>query len=270
MTKNKRNLTLSDLKAIQLEILQDVHDFCVKNGIRYSLAYGTLLGAIRHKGFIPWDDDIDIFMPRQDYEKFMTTYKSSRYKQIFKYRETGILYPYGKVCDSHTEMIELANNSISSGVFIDIFPMDEIPSDISKANKLRNKLKILLKLKIIKDVRLKGRSVSKALILALVKMMTFPISYKSILRSYNIVIDKANRMGSGTLTDYNTISHDRINVQQSTFNSLIPIKFEDRKFLAFENADEVLTMLYNDYMKLPPIEQQTTHHAFTAFMKEGI
>lgn len=267
MSDKKEPLGLTELKSIQLDILQDVHDYCMKNGIRYSLAYGSLLGAIRHKGFIPWDDDIDIFMLRKDYEKFMTSYESGRYKQIFRYRDTGILYPFGKVYDSKTELIEFTNNSISAGVFIDIFPMDEIPEGPCEEKKLRKKLKSLIKLKIIKDVRINRRSAARAILLPLLKMIVSPIPYGLILRKYNAVLDHVNRMGSGILTDYNTISHTRIRIPSDSFGNLAPLKFEDREFLAFENADEVLTMLYGDYMCLPPIEQQITHHGFVAFMK---
>ena len=82
-----------------MKILKDVHAFCKANGIRYSMAYGTLLGAVRHKGFIPWDDDIDIVMPRADYDRFCREYKSDRYELFCSARQPDAYVAYARVAD---------------------------------------------------------------------------------------------------------------------------------------------------------------------------
>ena len=89
-----RKMTLDEIQAVNLEIMKEIHVFCVNNHINYSLAYGSLIGAIRHKGFIPWDDDIDIMMPHQDYELFSKTFKSSKgYELLSVYsNETYVNY----------------------------------------------------------------------------------------------------------------------------------------------------------------------------------
>ncbi len=84
-----KELTLSDVKAVSLDILKDVHEFCIAHDIKYSLAYGTLIGAIRHKGFIPWDDDIDIVMPRPDFERFFKEYKSEKGIIVYLQNQTN-------------------------------------------------------------------------------------------------------------------------------------------------------------------------------------
>ena len=142
-----RQLTLKELQQLSLEILKDVADFCEKNGIRYSLGYGTLLGAVRHKGFIPWDDDVDLMMLREDYEKFRTIYKSDKYT-FFDSRNTPDCYiAFGRVCDTERT---LAASSIpwvrkDVGVWIDIFPIDRVPDDIETFRRLYDSLYLLMK-----------------------------------------------------------------------------------------------------------------------------
>ena len=142
-----RQITLQEIKDIQLDILKDVDSFCEKNNIRYYLAGGTLLGAIRHKGFIPWDDDIDIIMPRPDYIKFIQGYENECDKN---YKLTSIdnnkqhLYTFAKIFDMRTLKIEDSisyNNKNMDGIGIDIFPMDGLPQNIESSNKLFAKQK---------------------------------------------------------------------------------------------------------------------------------
>ena len=264
----KKELELEDLKRIQLEILEDVDFFCRDNNLKYSLAYGTLLGAVRHKGFIPWDDDIDIMMPRGDYQKFMETYASDRFQKRFQYGESGILLPFGKVYDTQTELIENVNHSDSPGVFIDIFPIDKEPIDPVLRNKIRNRLKRLFRLKVIKSVRLnRNRNSSRNLVLLVLKTFTSFISYSSILRDINRSITKAAVADSVSLIDYNDFNNDALKFSPDTFESLISLDFEGRKFMAIKNYNEVLRMMYGDYMKLPPKEKQVTHHDYIAYLK---
>ena len=118
---------MKEIQALSLEILIDVAQFCEANGIHYSLAYGTCLGAVRHKGFIPWDDDIDVQMLREDYERFAATYRSER----FKFYDCGNLedcwIPFGRVCDCQRTIcktnIPWHGGSVQTGLWIDIFPV---------------------------------------------------------------------------------------------------------------------------------------------------
>lgn len=124
----KKEITMEELRAIQLDILDKIHAFCTEHGIRYSLGGGTLLGAVRHKGYIPWDDDIDIMLPRPDYERFLKEFDG-------KYAELNLQHygndntcciPFAKVYDNRTVLIEKLQKS---GIYIDVFPIDGLPEE---------------------------------------------------------------------------------------------------------------------------------------------
>ena len=104
--EKKKQLTLRDVQMVSLEILLDVHEFCMKNGIRYFMSGGTLLGAVRHKGFIPWDDDVDIFMLRPDYDRFVASYHSDRYVLLTMENDKDYFLPYAHVADMERTVIE--------------------------------------------------------------------------------------------------------------------------------------------------------------------
>ena len=133
-----KEITIEEKKRISLEILDVIHDFCKKNGIKYYLAYGTLLGAVRHKGFIPWDDDIDLVMSRPDYELFQKLFNVDGY--TFVNEETKNIFPlvFGKVFANNTFGV-YNGISMNYGVAVDIFPLDGLPSDENEMLRLYRK-----------------------------------------------------------------------------------------------------------------------------------
>ena len=145
-----KEINVDELKKIQIEILDYVSDFCKKNNINYWIDSGTLLGAVRHKGYIPWDDDIDIGMLRDDYEKFMSLFnKNNKSNYVFDCFELNkkCPYPYGKILDTNTIMYEPDEKTgIKSSVFIDLFPYDNIPEDEKIQKKLFKKRDLYKKL----------------------------------------------------------------------------------------------------------------------------
>lgn len=149
MPEYGRKLSLREIRQISLDILKDVTEYCEKEGITCYLACGTLLGAIKYKGFIPWDDDIDIMMPRPDYERFISSYHSNRYKVL---NPKQGMYFYAKVFDCTTVDIEKGidyHKYQPIGVNIDVFPLDGIVNDetvIEKRRKRSSFLEMLLRL----------------------------------------------------------------------------------------------------------------------------
>ena len=132
-----RELSLQELKEIELEILKVFDAFCKENNIRYYLSHGTLLGAIRYKKFIPWDDDVDLLIPREDYNRMITLFKDTdRYKLFAFEKYPEYRYPIAKLCDMTTRKVETGyNNGVELGVDIDLFPLDAWDDDLKKAKK---------------------------------------------------------------------------------------------------------------------------------------
>ncbi|MFR5682857.1 MAG: phosphorylcholine transferase LicD [Clostridia bacterium] len=122
-------MSLEEIKSIQLDILSQVANYCDRNGLRYFLAYGTLLGAVRHKGYIPWDDDIDIMMPRPDYMQFINSFNNEKCALRVGSHYLDKNYPYviAKVYDTSTLCKENIDVEYSIGINIDVFPIDGLP-----------------------------------------------------------------------------------------------------------------------------------------------
>ena len=252
-------MNLNDIQNISLGILKDVNDFCVKNNIRYSLAYGTLIGAIRHKGFIPWDDDIDIFMPRPDYEKFCKTYHSSKFKLISSYDEISYI-AFSRVCEMEKTLVKefVPWCTINTGVWIDIFPLDGAEDNKEEWDKrYKNATKMWQLVYLNRGARNKFSSeltMIQVIKLIAKKILFFNgINLKKNLNKFNNIIQKLHfddctHWGQLSCCDNGS---DEYNLT-SDFNELILVDFEQHKFYAIKNYDKVLRSQYGDYMQLPP------------------
>ena len=256
-----------ELKRIQFDILKDVDSFCKKNGIRYSLAYGTLLGAVRHKGYIPWDDDIDIMLLRSDYEKFIRIYGNERYSIDDTSTNENYFCPYAKVIDNRTVLKENTAFKSISKVFIDVFPVDNIPDSESELNAMFRKKSIWNAIFNLKKV-----TVSKKR--TLIKNITLAISHVLLsVLPMRMVVEKMKQSGirySNQETKRRAVfvtadNKKRWILPSKLFEEYTELVFEGYSFSVVSRYDDYLTACYGDYMKLPPIEQQTTHHSIEAW-----
>ena len=264
-----RAIGIEELKMIQLDMLKDIHSFCVSHDIKYSLAFGSLLGAIRHKGYIPWDDDIDIMMRRDEYERFIATYGNDRYKIADLSTNSGYGLPFAKVEDIRTVMEESVEGGSYYGVYIDVFPVDNVPDDISQRKVFYHKKKfwnVLYNIKVIKVKR--GRSMAKNIILLMGHILLHPIKRAYIVRKMSQISQtfnaiKTNDVGIVVPAD----SRMEEAIPASCFDKYVSCKFEDAELMAIADYDLYLKAAYGDYMQLPPEEKRVSHHVFEAYWK---
>lgn len=253
-----------------MDVLQAIDEFCSEHNIRYSMACGTFLGAIRHKGYIPWDDDIDIYVPREDFirliEDFPSLYKG-RYKIISIERYSKWSHPYAKAYDSLTEMKENSAINEDIGVNIDIFPVDEVPigKQWEKYDKKRRKNIFLFSLKFVRLNH--DRSLKKNIFLLLFKTLTFWFPVHRWAKSINKKVQRFNGLGYDHYFECCAGLLQKRPFRKTLFDNLKSYQFEDREFMGFENYDEYLKNAYGDYMQLPPEDKRVSHHSFSAYWK---
>lgn len=258
-----------ELKKIQLDILDKVHDFCKSNDLNYSLAYGTLLGAVRHKGFIPWDDDIDIMMPRNDYDIFVESFENIRYKVITNEMNKDYWLPYAKVYDDYTIMFEETSMPLNIGVSIDIFPIDNYPNSLKESVKIFKKKQVYNYLHLLKILKVRNqRSFLKNLFILISHAVISPFKMSFIIKN----MDNLSRKFQNVKTDYMGIliaNDNKLSERLPSvfFHKTQPMTFEGKKYNCITEYDKYLKASYGDYMKLPPEDERVSHHSFDAYWK---
>lgn len=258
-------------KAIPLSILKNVADFCEKNQLRYSLAFGTMIGAIRHKGFIPWDDDIDIMMPREDYEKFLDGYQSEYYS-IAEYRkDKSYPFPFAKVFDKRTTIFLLDRNiKRRYGLFIDIFPVDFLPEDEQNRRVLLKKIKRLGLYRFYRDIRIdyyrgEKHGFIKSLLLAIIKLC--PITLHRAVAKMDKYAKSCSYSPISSFTVCAEYYHSIPIMNTSDFDNMIKVEFEGFLFNCISDYDNHLRQGYGDYLQLPPISQRVSPHSLVCYFK---
>lgn len=268
----RREIEKESYKRIPLEILKYVADFCEKNNIRYSLAYGTLLGAIRHKGFIPWDDDVDIIMPRKDYERFRELYHSDRY--VFSDIQLNSKHPTGmaKVYDTNTVFVGRGKEKRSYGLFVDVFTVDNFPSDKIEKEKWLRKIKKLIMINRIKNTNFAGAFVSReklgifaSLRRFLIKIVPLPMNY--IRKRIKEIAMMYDGQDTGVVGITMSVDNPRDVYPSDLFEEYKDVEFEGMTFKAIRHYDIWLKACYGNYMQLPPEEKRIGKHDIIAYYK---
>ena len=269
-----KELTLKESQEASLQVLKEIHRICVENNIKYSLAFGTLIGAIRHKGFIPWDDDIDIIMPRPDYDLFLLYMKNNAQKERVKIfnRHNTPNYPYGitRVCDTNYIIRTHNVEDCGMGIFVDVYPFDGIGTEIEEAKRLMNN----------------ASNISSIICVAHRKKFERPAgwspiniwkSYKSFKYVHSIGIDYyfnelekiINNLdySNSTLTGCPSWAFYKCIYKKEWLEDLTIASFEGAMFSISSYYDEMLRTVYGDYMKLPKVKDRIPHHDYKVYKK---
>lgn len=271
-----KEIQLEELKRIETSLLMRIDEICRVNGWRYSLCGGTLLGAIRHKGFIPWDDDIDIAMPRKDYEAFLKygIEHGEEYNIRIVSTKTSKCYAYlaAKVCDTNTVMEEenFERDGVEMGVYVDIFPIDGLGNE-ANAKKHFEATRFERELLVARNWKKFFRSKTHA-------WYVEPVRFAFWIMSRFI---SAQKLAEKVETYY-----ERFPLEESEYAAIVcgsyrekeimPVKildqfteveFEGKNFSAFREYQDYLKNIYGDYSKLPPEDKRVSHHMFKAYIK---
>lgn len=260
------DLNLRDAQMLMVDILKEVEKICEKHGFKYFLDGGTLLGAVRHKGFIPWDDDMDIGMPREDYEKFLKIAQKELpdflFLQTFETDDKYDIYQVPcKIRYNGTILIEkgIAENSeMHNGVYIDVFPYDNLPK-----KDFVYKLQRTLSYNILKSyVRIREKpeklSMKNRVTFSFYRIVKALFPYKRRKKFFDFLIswndDNSPYMGYGLDTIWSEYVY-----KKTDYYDLVKLEFEGEHFYGPKNYDVILTKLYGDYMTLPKEEDRQWH-----------
>ena len=266
--KSGKLIDLDTKKKILVDMLKDIVNFCEKNNINYFLSEGTMLGAVRHKGFIPWDDDIDLMFYKDDYKRLLNEYKSDKYKLLSFENTDDYFYSFAKIVDTRTKLNEFSVRNIKElGVYIDLFPLDYFTE-----NKLKSKIK-LFKLNMYNKIcfyyRVNKDTLIKRHIYNLKNKILFKLFHNN-KKLNNKCLYKINNIGENKKT--NLIiniggAYGKKGINECYIDDYIYMDFEGIKCRIPKKYDIYLRDRYGNYMELPPEEKRISRHEDDSFWR---
>jgi len=253
---------INQIWAVEQEILDIIHEVCTVHNLRYSLAFGTLLGAVRHGGFIPWDDDIDIIMPREDYERLISIWNDVAphgYLLQNKRTNTDFTQNFTKIRKDNTTFIQdeiEKQKKYHTGLFVDIFPADRVaPKGFQrKIQYLASAFNLLYA---------RGYTSGTKGIIGFVEKISLSLPVHLQIKLYHSTehyIAKWNNSHNSEWYSPNTIKVCKRYFSPELFDEISTIAFNGKQYCCVKDYDNLLTKIYGDYMKLPPVEDRVWKH----------
>ena len=270
-----RKIEVSEMKKRLVEMVEYLDKLCDKNGLTLFMSGGTLLGAVRHKGFIPWDDDIDMYLTRPDYDKLIEIFRSNgnngRYKLCSYELQKKYSYTFAKLIDTTTLLLEKnADCGEELGLFIDIFPVDGLGDSEETAKKQMKKLSkyITANYSLIVAPWRKGVSFVKNFAIACLRAAIKIYGVKRFHKKMSKIVHSLPYETSKYVGEYvDEIGDKRIMLKSDMYEDYEVMDFENIKLKAPKNWDKWLTQFYGDYMTLPPEEKRVLTHGYELYDK---
>lgn len=261
-----KELSPEESKSILVEILESIDSCCRNNHISYSLAYGTLLGAVRHHGFIPWDDDIDLMMKRDQLDLFIKCYDDSRYDLISNDDpEWG--WHYVRIADKRT-ILEFQNSYERvrpHGLWVAIFPVDNAPDGEGEWQKMKKEIQFYTNLGRFKRSRWAPTGFVRNILKALMRILLVPVSRVKLAK----LEEKKMKTYNNTVTSrcFNRVIKYQL-MPSYFFDSIIDLDFEGKKYMGISCYDEYLRNEYGNYMQFPPVSDRVPRHDYKVYSVE--
>lgn len=270
-----KEITLQDSQKLVLQILEFLKKICDEYDLKYYIMYGTLIGAVRHKGYIPWDDDVDVVMPRGDYNRLVEIMRNQkgRYRLVSFETNPKFTAPLPKIIDTKTELIQKYDfyERVNLGLYIDIFIADNAGDTIEEAEEFYKRsyaeytkwYKSDLKLFLHKKSKLRS-------VLSFIKRLPYRLRGIS---HYLTQLKKISSKYENTKTNYVAITNSGSNegkrniFKASDFGEGVMLEFENINFRAPNEYKNLLEVEYGDYMKLPPKDKQVSHHSYELYWR---
>jgi lipopolysaccharide cholinephosphotransferase len=269
-----KEVTFEESREIQLDILLYFDDFCKQNGLNYSLGEGTLIGAVRHKGFIPWDDDIDVLMPRKDYDKFLRLY-NGKYRLNSLKTEKNWWLCFLRLSDERTiaEWNDPSWNKPHHGLWISVFPIDNYPDESKDWQNTNRKINFWYWMFLKKESKYhydSTVSLFKNIKRLAWRTLSFCVSYNMIGRKIQMLLTQFNSKPTKNKGLLICVWHEPWVCSADAFADYVELEFEGHKFPAFKGYDAYLRCQYGDYMQLPPVEERVPKHTFKVYWKDSV
>lgn len=255
-------LSPKEIQDILIKTMNKFHSFCVSHSIPYYMIGGTMLGAYRHKGFIPWDDDMDVGMTRENYERFLDLANQTEELKVHNYKNSkNISYCLTRIYMDDYAIDSLLDPKLDPYLYFDIFVLDNVPDDVTLQRKQASKIAKIKKLIRLKSRYKDSRGVFSKLFKYLAHFLLLPVKYNWLVSK----VDKTmSKYSSGVFSEYicsmnSQYSYSKQCIKRSVFGTPTLYKFEDYEFFGVEKPEEYLSHLFGkDYMQLPPIEKRRT------------